>query len=509
MGGGAAGIVLAREFIGTPWRVVLLESGGLRYTATTQALYAGETIGLPGHALTYSRFRMFGGSTTRWVSQCRPLDPLDFAPRPGIPHSGWPFDHHHLERWYARAQAVCGLDPPHTDWAPPCGALPIGDDPLETVLFRFGYPRDFGRAYRDDLAGAANLDVLLNANVVEIEAASDLRAVRAVHVKTLAGQAFEVRARAYVLACGGIENARLLLASNRTAPAGLGNTNDLVGRFFMDHPYLTTGHFVPDSPEHADGAHVIRSFKGAGVTQKFHAGFVLREAIRREERLTGCSAYFIRRLASETAPEHFGTGGKSWLRLQEFFDHRTWAGAEVGGHLRRMVRGHREVGRTLVRRAGEVVRPQRVLAFRTILETTPCADSRVTLGATPDRLGVPRVRLDWRINGDDRRGLERLRTAMAEALRRRRLGRLIEDPGTDATGWPRSMESGKHHMGTTRMHADPRRGVVDPDGCIHGMNDLFVAGSSLFPTSGYANPTFTIVALTLRLADHLKSRLGR
>jgi choline dehydrogenase-like flavoprotein len=237
-------------------------------------------------------------------------------------------------------------------------------------------------------------------------------------------------------------------------------------------------------------------------------GFVLNERIRRDEELTGCSAYFIRRLASETAPEHFSRGGKSRLRLGEFFEHRTLAGAEIGRHLRNVLKGHREVGLTLARRASEMIRPRHVLAFRTVLETTPRPDSRVTLASARDRLGVPRVRVDWRISETDRRGLDRLRRAMAKAIERNGFGALIEDPAVDEAGWPNSMESGKHHMGTTRMHVDPKRGVVDADCRIHGIANLYVAGSSVFATSGYANPTFTIVALALRLADHLKARLG-
>jgi choline dehydrogenase-like flavoprotein len=507
IGAGAAGITLAREFIGSGCRVAVIESGGLQYSARVQQLYAGENVGLPSYALTYSRVRMFGGSTTRWPAQCRPLDPIDFQPRPGIPHSGWPFDHQHLRAWYPRAQAVCGLEVgEEAAWTPGATGLPLCDGELETILFRFGYPRDFGQAYRQELERSANVEVLLNASVVEIQPAPDLRSVQALRARTLSGGAFEIQAKVYVLACGGIENARLLLASNRIAPAGIGNEHDLVGRFFMDHPYLTTGHFVPASPQYADGPHVIRSFKRVGLDQTAHVGFALTEGVRRERELTGCSGYFIRRLASLSAPAHFSRGGKSLLRLGEALEHRTLAGAEAGRHLWHVAKGCRTVGLTLARRASEVLRPRYVLAFRTVLETTPRPDSRVTLAPTRDRLDVPCVRVDWRINDSDRRGLQRLRQAVAQAIASKGLGALIEDQSVDDAGWPTSMEGGKHHIGTTRMHVDPRQGVVDRDCRVHGVANLYVAGSSVFPTSGYANPTFTIVALALRLADHLKTR---
>jgi choline dehydrogenase-like flavoprotein len=509
VGAGAAGITLAREFIGSGCRVLVLESGGLRYSPRIQRLYAGENVGMPSYPLTYSRFRVYGGSTTRWPAQCRPLDPLDFEPRPGIAHSGWPFDHRHLEAWYPRAQAVCNLDVDRDPaWVPGPGRLPLAGGELEAILFRFGYPRDFGQTYRREFERSANVDVMHGASVVEIEPAPDLRSIQAIRVQIAGGRGFQVEARVYVLACGGIENPRLLLASNRLAPAGIGNQHDLVGRFFMDHPYLMTGHFVPAAAQHADGPHVIRSFKRVGLDQKSNLGFVLHQRIRRDEALTGCSVYFVRRLASETAPEYFSPGGKARLRLAELLELGILPAADVRRHLRQVAKGHRQVGLTLARRAREVVWPKHVLALRTVLETTPRPDSRISLGTERDELGMPMVRVDWRISESDRLGLDRLRRALATAIESNGLGVLVEDPAVDETGWPSSTEGGKHHMGTTRMHVDPKQGVVDPDCQVHGIANLYLAGSSVFPTSGYANPTFTIIALALRLADHLKTRLG-
>jgi choline dehydrogenase-like flavoprotein len=510
-GGGAAGIALAREFIGAPFRVALLESGGLRLERRPQRLYVGENVGLPNYATAHSRFRVFGGSTTRWPGQCRPLDEIDFEARDWVPYSGWPFDRAHLEPWYRRAGAVCHLSAEHfapAAWQDGAPTLPLGDGELAPVVFQFGHPTDFGQTYRRELETAANLEVLLNANVVEVEPDTGMRAVRAVAVRTLGGGAFRVRARAVVLACGGIENARLLLASNRVAPAGLGNQHDLVGRFFMDHPYLTTGHLVPADPAYARGLHVIETFKRVGWEQRAHLGFVLADEVLRRERLNGCSAYFMLRLHSETAPEYFGPGGKSLAHLRDFLADEV-PDKQLGRHLKNLALGYREVGITLARRAADVVRPKRCLALRIIPEATPRPDSRVTLSDERDELGMPRVRVDWRLNPDDRRGLERLRAALSAAVQKRGLGTLVDDPTDDETGWPASMMGGKHHIGTTRMHPDPKQGVVDPDCRVHGLADLYVAGSSVFPTSGYANPTLTIVALALRLADHLKTRLGQ
>ncbi|MGH6903477.1 MAG: FAD-dependent oxidoreductase, partial [Geminicoccaceae bacterium] len=335
VGGGAAGIALARELIGAPLRVVLLESGGLRFARRPQRLYVGENVGLPNYATAHSRFRVFGGSTTRWPGQCRPLDAIDFEARDWVPYSGWPFERAHLEPWYRRAAAVCNLgadDFEPAAWLDGAAALPLGDD-LEPVVFQFGHPTDFAKAYRRELEAAANVEILLNANALEVEPDPGLREARAVAVRTFAGSDLRVRARAIVLACGGIENARLLLASNRVAPVGLGNEHDLVGRFFMDHPYLTTGYLEPADPAHARGLHVIESFKRVGWEQRAHLGFALAEGVLRRERLNGCSAYLIRRFHSETAPEYFGRGGKSLAHLRDFLSDKV-PDKQLGRHLR-------------------------------------------------------------------------------------------------------------------------------------------------------------------------------
>jgi len=510
VGAGAAGIALAREFIDTSLQVVLLESGGLQFARAPQQLYIGDNVGLPNHLTAHSRIRMLGGSTTRWTGQCRPLDALDFEARDWMPFSGWPFERAHLEPWYRRAQTVCNLGPESfkpVAWLNGVSALPLGGGELETVLYRFAHPADFGQAYRDDLEAAANLQVLLNANAIEIEPDADLRQVRAVAVRTLAGGAFTVRGRAVVLACGGIENARLLLASNRSAAAGLGNQHDLVGRFFMDHPYLFSGYLVPADPAHSEGLSVIRTFKRVGWEQRAHLGFALAEPILRRERLNGAACYFVRRFLAETVPEYFSAGGKSLSHLRQLLADPPLPDRQVGRHLLSLVRGYREVGITLARLGADLVRPKRCLALRIVLEPTPRPDSRVTLSDQRDALGMRRVRVDWRLEPGDRRGLDRLRHALRDAVRDQHLGSLVEDPTNDPNGWPASMTGGNHHMGTTRMHVDPTQGVVDPDCRVHGLANLYIAGSSVFPTAGYANPTLTIVALALRLADRLKSRL--
>ncbi len=229
--------------------------------------------------------------------------------------------------------------------------------------------------------------------------------------------------------------------------------------------------------------------------------------MRRAERLNGAAIYFVRRPAYKTAPEYFSKGGRSFIHLIDVLRHHELPDRHLARHLLNIAAGAGDVAVSLRRQFIELVRPRPRLALRAVLETTPNPASRVTLGSRRDHFGMPRVRVNWQLNARDTRGLVRLLQVMRQEFERCRIGRLVEDIAVDGSGWPTSMTGGKHHMGTTRIHDDPRQGVVDADCRIHGMSNLYIAGSSVFPTGGYANPTLTIVALALRLAEHLKRRL--
>ncbi len=511
VGGGAAGITLALDLIDTGLTIAIIESGGEAFDGGIQALNAGRSIGLESYPLSQSRVRMWGGSTTRWAAQCRMMERLDFERRDWIEDSGWPFDRDSLLPFYARAARTChltGFDPTDPERLPE-GSFRLDDDDLRMVRFEFGHPTDFGRAYRERLAKAENVRVHLHTNAVEIVLSDTAESVTGMEARTLTGRRLTFRARHYVLAAGGIENPRLMLASRGVASAGVGNGHDLVGRYFMDHPYLTTGYFLPADPALAEGDHVIRTFKRVGWEQTWHSGLTLSETAQRRERASGAVAYFIRRLLSETTPDYHYSGNRARNRLRDAWRFRTGSDVAVVRDLGLMLGGAPDVLRTYAKRALEIVRPRRVLALRTVVETTPRRDSRVMLDRATDRLGQPRAMVDWRVADSDRRGLDHLRRTLARLVRERGLGELVDDWSLREHGWPPAMDGGRHHMGTTRMHDDPRRGVVDADARVHGLANLHVAGSSVFPTGSYVNPTLTLLALTHRLADRLRSLSDR
>ena len=235
VGAGAAGITIARELASATRRVVVLESGFVEPEPVTQTLYDGESLGIPYFPLgdAGTRTRQYGGSTNRWNGECRPLKAIDFEQRAWIPESGWPFDVASVRPYYDGAQVVCELGP---------FAYAVNDDSLdgavEPTIIQYSPPTRFGLAAYDELARAAGTTVLLGANATDLAMNDSGRTVTRVEVATTASARFTVRAGAFVLATGGIENARLLLASDGVVRGGIGNAQDLVGRTFMEHLYL-------------------------------------------------------------------------------------------------------------------------------------------------------------------------------------------------------------------------------------------------------------------------------
>ena len=512
VGAGAAGIALALEFAYSAARVVVLESGDFRFRHRTQRLYLGENIGRVSISTSFSRFRRFGGSTTRWGGQCRPLDPIDFEARPDLSLSGWPFDCRHLDPYYRRAQSVCNLgryDYDAENWrAAEGGPLPLDSELLQTRVYQFSYPSDLGAAHRARLETADNIDVYRNANLTEILTEQGGAQVSALRLATQTGRTFDLKAKHYVLACGGIENARLLLASNGSRRNGIGNADDLVGRYFMDHAYTFPGLYEPSQARFDRNFYVIEGYEQTGKNQKMHAAISLSERVLREEGLNGCSAYLLRRPRYKVTAAYGSAGGRALNHLVEILQHRELPDGRLGQSLKQVAGDFGNVFRCARDRIRGILVRDNVLALRAAIETTPCRDSRVTLGLGKDRFGMPRVRVDWRVNDTDKRGYERLLEVLRSEFVRLGLGRLVSHEQYDEDGWPIFLISGKHHMGTTRMAASARDGVVDPECKVHGIDNLHIASSSVFPTGGYANPTLTIVALAIRLADRLKVRLA-
>ncbi|NMG06917.1 GMC family oxidoreductase [Brasilonema sp. UFV-L1] len=528
VGTGPAGMTLAREFLGQDFRVCLLESGDLEFNQQTQSLCEGETVGDNFAELHEIRRRQYGGLAHAWCIDINnkqiglrhvPLDEIDFEKRDGLPYSGWPFDKSYLNPFYERAQSVCKLGPftyeaqAWEDTESP--KLPLSSERVSTSMFQFG-PRDiFINEYRQEINSSTNITTYLNANVVEIETDETAKTVTRVRVACLQGNQFWVSAKIFILATGGIENARLLLLSNQTQKTGLGNQNDLVGRFFMDHPLILSGILFPHNRKifNSTALYDLRLVNNIPVMGKLT---LAQEVIRREKLLNMSALIFPRH-------KEFRTAGEKSLKTLLAATRRGEIPQDISKHLKNVIQ---DIDSLFVHWYKYHFKKQplfpnlnqggwsylkgnekKFTMFEVVSQTeqAPNPDNRVTLSRQLDKLGCPKAQLHWRWTQTDLSSIRRSQTIFAQEIARAGLGQLnIEQDGE----LPEVLSISTHHnMGTTRMHNDPKQGVVDANCQVHGVSNLFIAGSSVFPTGGYANPTLTIIALAIRLADHVKTHI--
>jgi len=531
VGGGAAGISLALSLSGQGISVLLLEAGQWEEHAPTQSLYAGEVSDERLHSPPDKyRQRRMGGSTTIWGGRCMPFDPIDFEARSQVPLSGWPIGFDDLLPFYPEANRLAeagrfsydARDALGDDAAPMIRGF---ESPLVRTdgLERFSCPTDFGKRYGKRLQVASDVQVLLGANCTGIRLQSDGRAVRELEVATLEGVRFRVAPRVAVLATGGLETARLLLASRDVAPAGIGNEHDVVGRYYMCHIAGNVGALAlngrPRDVRHGyevtpEGVYCRRRLSVPAAEQRRHglANAVARLHFPRitdpRHRSGVLSGLFLaRRFISYEYGKRLNDGSPATPSV--YARHLLNVVADpldTAGFLTHWVRR-----RTLAQRKfPSVILRNRTNRFSLELhgEQAPRADSRVTLSDRQDLLGLPQLRVDWRYSASDIESLRNTLDLFAAEFERTGAGRLEYRPETLEEDVMRFGAYGGHHIGTARMGADPRTSVVDSNCRVHSVHNLFVAGSAAFPTSSQANPTLTLIALSLRLARHLARGLA-
>lgn len=527
IGAGAAGLAIAWAFLGTQTTVCIVEGGGLTADERNQALFEGASVGVPDFDPGASRLRAFGGTCNYWGRGCIPL--ANLAPRDWVPHSGWPIGFAELEPHYYRASTFCGLEPhgigEDSFLTPPSRQpLDFDGDALEHKTFASS-PMIFGDGYRVAFERAGNITVLLHANLLELETVPSTQAVRHAHIGTLDGRRGVVRAGHYVLACGGIENARLLLSSSSQVPHGLGNDHDLVGRYFMDHPSGKLGTLFTEQPQVVTRPYDRNVPRGR---PQVHPEICLSEEAQRRHRILSGR---VRPFAfEEPVPEGLQALRDLRAAMRARRRHENWAiKARVCGRrngepdyiakamppaedIRALTlraglnAGHiaKAFGRKLTRKP--TVRTERIDLIG-YFEQVPNRDSRIALGEERDALGLRQVAVDWRLTDLDRHTYRTAARLFGEGLARACNGRFQSEPWLEDDGAVPQVFGTSHHMGTTRMADDPREGVVDRHCKVHGIDNLHIAGSSVFPTGSWAFPTFTIIALSLRLAEQLRTRL--
>lgn len=492
IGAGAAGITLACALIDSGIQVCLLESGGLENAEDIQALYDGASVGLANASPIGCRLRYFGGTTNHWEGWCAPLRDIDFELRPWIPNSGWPIRKADLDPYYEGAQEICQIgsvgDDADTLQDNTHHFPEFAPDKATTRYFRFSPPTRFGTVYRERLDRAANVQVVLYANTIGLETDESATEVRSVRLRTLQGRSGSVQARIVVLACGGMENTRLLLLSNQVEHAGLGNGSGLVGQYFMQHIEGVVGRILAGNPKALAQAYSKYAEQGVGV----RAEISLSEPAQRKHRILS-SGFTI------DASVVRGAGYKSLRNLWVDLKQGRWP-KHFSDKLLTVLTDMGSIGDAIYKQ------DQYYAQLYVRAEQSPNTHSRISLGEDRDPFGLQKIKVDWQLSQFDKHSIIEATHRIAEELGRLQLGRieLAEWLTDDDSNWPQPLWGGCHHMGTTRMSDDAHTGVVNRNCRLHTVTNAYIAGSSVFPTAGYVPPTLTIVALALRLADHLK-----
>ncbi len=505
VGTGPAGITLALELSKKGRSVVLLEGGGASYEADSQSLYRGSVIGHDNIDVANSRLRQFGGTSGHWTGMCAPLDPLDFEPRTDVAHHGWPITREDLNPFYARAQSYLDLGPFKYDFADwqamlPGKALPLDPAKVFTDIYQQSPPTRFAEKFDQAIKTDPRIDCWLHANLTDIVLKDGSDAVERVVVSTLDGRRTSVKAKTFVVACGGIENARILLNCRSQRPAGIGNQNDLVGRYYTDHMTIETSTILFN--EGVDTAIYPEEIDVEGA--RLAIGLKVNPDLVKQLHLNNNSAFLVAQYDKNVYNDDFRNYG--WIGFTTMVKtfSRGHLPDRLAEHYCDVIDDFGAVATGVYRHAvRKIAPPSRAAAFklRQDAEQSPNPDSRVTLIADKDPLGFNRVALDWRVTSEDLLKLRRTHEVIGAAIGAAGLGRM--QLGISETPDLEMAFSAYHHMGTTRMHADPKQGVVDADCRVHSVSNLYMAGSSTFTTGGCANPTLTVTTLAIRLADHL------
>ena len=477
-GGGVAGITLAVNLAARGHQVALLEAGDFEYSEESQEIYKGPILGRSYFDLDSARLRYLGGSSNHWAGWCRPLDAHDFERHPYIPYSGWPFAKTEIDPYLEAASQILEIEPDYADHD-----VQDSDNAINQIEFLLSPPVNFRDKFEEELRTNERIEVFLNSNLVNIRLDESTGSVTGFECANYVDSSYRHTfvGRIFVLALGGIENPRLLLNCRDQMPNGIGNDRDLVGRFFMEHFHAYGGFYVANKETWPFGSEEVH----LSPTKALMDG----------QRIANAGLRVV------------PVPSVSFARKAKTYTKRMLCANDIVRDFAQSIRDFRcPSAPPPVGAAG---------TLKVASEQVPNRESRVLLAEETDRFGLRRGAVDWRATDVDRRTIQVMVMTFARYLATHGYGSvkpeewLLDDdlpiPGVDEDDW---LGAGWHHMGTTRMAITPEEGVVDPNCGVFGVDNLYIAGSSVFPTGGHANPTLTIVQLTLRLGDHLDRTLA-
>jgi choline dehydrogenase-like flavoprotein len=517
IGAGIAGITLALELEKIGFTVNLLEGGGLEFESDSHSLYRGNQSGREYYDLDASRVRMFGGTSTHWAGNCRELSAIDFKPRDWIDNSGWPISYAELKPYYAKASTYLQLDTRRnnlpSNWSEQAMSVPVNSELSELFVTQFSpigpdkpffTALNFGKEYKSRIEKSKLINLFLHANVTCLNGDTSGEQVKSIQVKTFTGKSFNFKSVYFILATGGIENARLLLISNQANKVGLGISQENVGRYFMEHAEVKIGHMLASQTDLSvydmflTPLNRVNANKSTQFRTKVY--YTFNEDVQKSNRLLSTKISLNR---DDVQSSLKSKGFNSFRRLYNDMKNGVFTDG-FPYHLRNVIVDIDDVAKGLKDKI--TAKEPKLNLFNVQLQTEhePQRTNRVTLIDEKDKLGMPKVNLHWSLSKNDYRSIRVAADLIAREFGAAGVGRMkITIPENDEQ-LENEIKGAWHHMGTTRMGVSEKNAVVDLNCKVFGVSNLFIAGSSVFPTGGHSVPTFTIAALAVRLAQHLK-----
>ena len=467
IGSGPAGISAALELSNSKKRIAVLEAGGEKYSEFSQDFYDGTSEGDKYFPLRTSRLRMFGGSSNHWGGWCRELDKIDFQKKQNSDLFEWPINKKDLDPFLVKARDILDLR-----FITEKKKL---NKNLNQLTWDWSSTR-FGKKYRNFFQEREHVDLYLNANMQNF--VFDKKVI-GLNVKNSGGSNYFFVSKIYALATGGIENSRLLLYSNILAKYQFIKNVDSLGRYWMEHPHINVGGAFIDKQAFFKSSH------NSHPTNQSYAFISPSSNYMGNSKLNCCLRFKLNEKRKE--PQSISENTKRWIK--ESMEDLACLDSDF-----------------TLKIAGREFKCYS--SIKAVFEQPPRYTNRIELDpSNKDFFGVPKIKLYWKQSIDLKETMIEVLKETGNFFKEKDIGRLYIDNWLleKSDPFPEHGElAGYHHMGGTRMSKDRNLGIVDKNLSLFDHNNIFVLGSSVFPSGGQVNPTLTIVQLSLRWAKYIK-----